>query len=530
MKFSGMRARSVLAMGAGCLAAAAFPVASWADAPSGVVSADAGAVHSGNAPSSAPAAPEGAFINRPTMSMAQYKAAKAPAAHAAASDTRSDLSGAQAAAPRSITAFGGFNGTTQGGAGGTWFPPDTNGATSSSQNVTVNNSKLTVYARSISPGAPQSERSLNSVAGYSTQALFDPRIIYDATANRWIIEAEAFPESTTVQYQAIMISTSGDANGSYITYLINVTSQCGTGGFWDYPQLGQTQDALILTANCFNSSNAYTGSRVFGMSKAIVYNAKGFSTPVYTLADTATPPVVLDQNPSAYIIEATNPVAIARFSNPQAGAYGFMGAAASQSGWFTPSVPRSAGQPGCTTASCTLDTGDGRFENNSTQYGDNLINAASYGLSGNGSFATPSWGIFDVAGSGANTVKQKGQVFFDGCSDDFHVSAAGDKAGRVYLNWMTTDPQGGSCTPQFMGNELSGRTSANSAGTMPSRTLANRSSAELTGNFDSNFGQQRSGDTSSITIDPSSYAWSWQERVASSSAWGTRSNRFFVTT
>ncbi len=39
----------------------------------------------------------------------------------------------------------------------------------------------------------------------------------------------------------------GGAVGFWLVYQLNMTTQCGTGGFWDYPQIGMTQDAVLLT-------------------------------------------------------------------------------------------------------------------------------------------------------------------------------------------------------------------------------------------------------------------------------------------
>jgi hypothetical protein len=64
---------------------------------------------------------------------------------------------------------------------------------------------------------------------------------------------------------------------------------------------------------------------------------------------------------------------------------------------------------------------------------------------------------------------------------------------------------------------------------MPSMINTFTSGAELTGNFDPNFGTQRWGDTSSVSLDPSSFIsfWTWNESVASSSLWGTRAQKIF---
>jgi hypothetical protein len=41
--------------------------------------------------------------------------------------------------------------------------------------------------------------TLATFFSYTVETLFDPRVVYDQTWQRWIVTADAFPESTTVQ-------------------------------------------------------------------------------------------------------------------------------------------------------------------------------------------------------------------------------------------------------------------------------------------------------------------------------------------
>ena len=67
-------------------------------------------------------------------------------------------------------------------------------------------------------------------------------------------------------------------------------------------------------------------------------------------------------------------------------------------------VPPSGVQMG---SAIQLDTLDGRFVNENTQYGDHLW--ATHTTNDFG-FATPRWYDFDTAGAGANTIKQTWQL------------------------------------------------------------------------------------------------------------------------
>src|SRR4029079_222217 len=97
--------------------------------------------------------------------------------------------------------------------------------------------------------------TLATFFGYTTEALFDPRVAYDSTWNRWIVTAIAVQESSTVQRLFIAVSTTADPTGSFFTYNLNVTFF--TGDFYDFPQLGMDQDAILFTANIFNGATSH---------------------------------------------------------------------------------------------------------------------------------------------------------------------------------------------------------------------------------------------------------------------------------
>ena len=516
-----MKVRNAVgAIAALVMLAALYPVASAAAHSKPVATVAAGPARHVNlrkAPSlKGPAFPKHAFINRPTVPLSKYKAAK----RGNGADRRPGVSAnAAQTAPETATNVLGFNGITQATAQSTW-PPDINGAASSSNVAEIVNQHLTTFTRT---GVQTSDRSLATITGYTAQSIFDPRIVYDQTWHRWVAIAEAFPESASSQRLFIMISTGNDPGGSYLVYNFNATDQCGSGNFYDYPQLGINQDAVVLTANCFQG-NTYLGARDIGIAKAILYNGFGFSVPVFATAtgdSTTTPSIVYDQNPNMDMLTRNGPHII-RFRNP---ANGFYSAGLTDnvvSGFTTPSTPRAAGQSGCTATSCTIDTSDGRFVAPGVEWGAKLWNVATYGLSGNGTFATPTWGEFNA--NSATTI-QHGTVFVDSCSDDFNASMTASSQNRAWINWTSTDPQGSTCGQTFARQEVATRLGSDTAGTFPSRINPFTSPAELTGNFDSNFGLQRWGDTSSTSLDPANTtanAWTWNESVPNSSNWGTR--------
>jgi len=115
-----------------------------------------------------------------------------------------------------------------------------------------------------------------------------------------------------------------------------------------------------------------------------------------------------------------------------------------------------------------------------------------------------------------NSVASSSTLFQSNNSSDFNASIAANTSGDFYLTWSSSSP---SVFPQVI------FTGARS-GTLPptAGTVLFASSVALTGNFDPNFGLQRWGDYSAVTVDPTNAlkAGLVNEKVNSSSAWGTR--------
>jgi hypothetical protein len=145
------------------------------------------------------------------------------------------------------------------------MPPDSAAASGNSQLVQSLNSKIGIYTKA-SPPALVNALSLATLFSYTAQPLFDPRVIYDDQWDRWVISAEAFPESANVQMQCIAVSLTRDANGSYYVSCFDVNPTTSADYFWDFPNLGMTQDAIIITANVFDPN--FVGSSTFAIAKS----------------------------------------------------------------------------------------------------------------------------------------------------------------------------------------------------------------------------------------------------------------------
>ncbi len=383
------------------------------------------------------------------------------------------------------------------------MPPDTHGAIGLQQFVETTNSHVDIFDRN----DPTNRTSIRDADffGYYNQALFDKRAVYDSIWNRWVITADAFPESPDVQYFFVAISSTSSANDPFFIYQLNVTFN--SGDFWDYPQLGMDQDAVIVTANVFDVNGNYKGADMFAVAKARLYNGLGFSVPVFSgLAGTLAPPIVLDQNANTFLIAAQpsgsalqlytltnsgrNPgIALAGPIDVPVDAY---------------DMPPPAQQPG---TAATLDTLDGRFVNASMQNGSlwcvHTINV--------GGLPTPRFYQIDTS---ANAVIQSGYIFADGpSSNDWNASIASNSDNDVFVTWSSTDP------PQGINAQV--RYSACDHNTFPAVLVPGSASPYASPTF---FTGGRWGDYSAVTVDPTNprQAWLVNEDITSNGDWGSR--------
>jgi hypothetical protein len=441
---------------------------------------------------------------RPTMERSEYEAAKA----------RANFWGPGAAKPLNETFVplatpviktNNFNGhsATEG-----LRPPDTHGAIGPNHFVQVTNSHIDMWARS---GSLAKSVTLATFFGYTAETLFDPRVIFDPTWKRWIVTADAFAESSTVQRFFIAVSKTSSPTGQFFIYNLNVNFFANS-NFWDFPQLGMDQDAILITANIF-SGNTFLGADFFAAAKARLYNGLSFSVPVFTgLTGTLAPPIVRDQNASTFLIAA--PSSGTSFSKYTATNTSRAGVSLTGPVSITVpsySVPPSAHQPGTTKL---LDTSDSRFVNASTQSGNDLWQTHTIAL---GSFPAPK---FYRLNTSTNTVSQSGFYFASGTSDDFNASIAANDAGNCFVTWTSTDASAG-MNAQV---RLSGKLSADAG-------IAAGPNAFTSPTFYSASGDnpERWGDYSAVTTDPSNAANAWlvNETVTTDSTiWGSRIVRF----
>lgn len=446
-----------------------------------------------------PAAPK--ILFRPTMNKAAYKATK----RAAETDTGmshpiKEFSHALLKPP----VLKGINvdGVNQTEAGGS-RPPDTHGAVGPDHFVEITNSNIDVYKKS--DGSRVKSISLASFFGYTKQPLFDPRCVYDIAGGRWIISAEAFQESLTIQRQFVAVSKTSDPLGPYYVYNGDVNFK-NNDDFWDFPQLGVDRKAIIITANIFGPQ-FYRETRMVVVDKTRLYNGLSAKIKLFIGLDgTLTPPVVLDDNDKTFLVAAVSSGIIRKYTLTYPGGIPVL----SSSTITVPaySVPPNAKQPG--TAE-TLDTSDLRFVNASTQVGNSLWQVHTINVN---SLPKPRFYEFNTV---TNTIIQSGIISASATSNDWNASIAANADNDVFVTWSSTDPNAGTQAQVRFSGRLH---------TDPINTISGGSALFTSSTFynPSTDNPERWGDYSSVTVDPKdpSRAWIVNEKINKSNIWGSR--------
>jgi hypothetical protein len=148
-------------------------------------------------------------------------------------------------------------------------PPDTGGAVGPNDVFTMLNSQVAVQSRSgaMRPHFPMDLSQFWSGLGQFAK-IFDPRIVYDASSDRWIAAASTNPGSAGAAL-LLAVSESGDPAGNWHQFQISLG-----GGVWaDYPVLGYNKAWVTLSANLLDlpPKGLYDRTEIYVFDKASLY-------------------------------------------------------------------------------------------------------------------------------------------------------------------------------------------------------------------------------------------------------------------
>lgn len=409
-------------------------------------------------------------------------------------------------APPVLTNVDGQN-LTQSGCG--CQPPDPNAAVGANEIVEMVNTRFEVYTKA---GAQLCGITLNSFLGTS-DALSDPRVMYDNVNGRYLFVVTVIPASTTAT-PALWVGATQTNNPCGGWWIFRPTFAGGSfpaGSLLDYPILGQDRNAMFLSTANFPPAGG-TNFTVFGIPKSALFTGGGFSFSAFSTASQTAPVsnggIPMIATTFNYFLGAVPGTGYRLYRMTNSGGAGAtLTLQATISSTFA-APPRRVNQPGTTT---TLDPLDGRIDWSPVNDGSFIWFAHGIAI---GSFPGVRYGAITISSNTATVA----EAFRSGTSDDFNpsVGVGNSPSGGnfIYVNWAYTDTPAGVATSDTIDSVAPGAGVPNLIGT--GTVLVNGVST----------GEDRFGDYSSVAIDPSnangSCAVTAQQYFQAGGQWGTR--------
>jgi hypothetical protein len=204
----------------------------------------------------------------------------------------------------------------------TTIPPDLGGAVGPNHVMTALNSQVRIQDKT---GAIISTVTLNNFFAplIGAARVFDPKVLYDPFAGRWIITAPANSRNRGLGLGVIApsalliaISSTNDPTNPWTGYSFQVDSTFNAAlpnnsNWFDYPSIGFNNNWIVLTGNLFQSgTGAFMGAQIYIFDKAALY--VGPSVPTVLNRPTADgfticPAITLDNSMSTeYLVSNWN--------------------------------------------------------------------------------------------------------------------------------------------------------------------------------------------------------------------------------
>jgi hypothetical protein len=415
------------------------------------------------------------------------------------------------------------NSTTQ------YAPSDIHGAVGLTTLVVVTNVDVGVYAKSNC--ALISRVPLTTLFGKfnipSTRTLFDPRVLYDPSVDRFLITADSDDSTNTDQYQYFAVSSDETTGISWYAYSVMLSHGQGQGAsvfckndindFWDYPSAGSSSTRRFITANDFGNVNATGAILSIDKLASITAQTTNSAVPVLCLNGLATnlaPPIVAGST-AYFLSDGGNGFGNAILS--------YALTVAPDSPWYdalaepvsipvpswsaAPQAPQPNGQ--------NLDTLDGRFQSASIQTGTSLWNVHTINVR-NGLRNYARWRLyqFSTATNKATVLATPTTSDCANCDHLFNPSVA-VSSGKAFVTASRTMPSKG--TAGYAAMLIFSGPSTCSWG-LSCSAVFNRVATSGTQFVSDGFGHQcnrtdiqacRWGDYSATQIDPLNPASAW---------------------
>jgi|GEM_PF-5762566 len=488
--------------------------------------------------------------------------------HGSGADAGPQASGGPEAPPLSSTIEGitfEQEGNLNGSPGFGTIPPDAHGAAGPNHVVHVVNSAITFNTKA---GAVTFQSNLFDFFGATAQTdLFDPRVVYDHFADRWLVVAldktdiaAGFGSNTSRMF--IAASDDADPNGTWTVRSINTDISIGGQASWaDFPGLALDDEAIFVSAAQFRfGSNAYAGNRLQIIDKAQFYAGTLSFTTHDVLAAVGQsnnagsfalqPTMMYGTQPAGlgtYLINSAgwqdgsgiDFILVVQVNNPIS-APAFVGTFVTQGGNVDNPAVALPGAPQSGTA-VTIRTNDRRVVSNGVWRNNNLYFAHTSAplVGADAGQATAKWYRATADGTNAPATADTGLVGGENLAASTHTffpAVAVDATGNLAIGFSASG------STMFPSAGYTARLTADAAGTtqpaaLYASGLAFYSRTYFTPANQSSF--NRWGDYSSVALDPANGSfWAFNQYARTQGSafngeqgrWGTRFANFGIAT
>ena len=403
---------------------------------------------------------------------------------------------------------------------GSVTPPDTQGTVGPNHLMAVLNSNVTIETRTGVVISSIPIASFWSRLGGISEA-FDPRVLFDAYAGRWIISSGANAASPTA-YVLIGVSQTNDPTGAWNLYKVSVDAN---GASWaDYPTLGFNGDWVVLQTNVFTvSQGGYVGSYIYAFDKADLYaGGAGQYTVFHDSTGFTDYPAVTHDNTLAteYLVRnwsgASGTLRVSTITGSIGAEVLTTGAAfpTASKGWQDSAAENFAPQLGST---ARIDTDDDRIEN--CVYRNGSLWAAQtvyFPATGTPTRSSAQWWQINTASGSVGVVQQLGRRDdptgqFDYAYPTLDVNANDD----MMIGYSRFGAS------QYASANYSFRRHTDAPNTLEPDTVFKAGEAPYFKDFGT--GDNRWGDYSNVAVDPINDLdlWTIQEYAGTGNTWGT---------
>ena len=402
----------------------------------------------------------------------------------------------------------------------TTIPPDTQGTVGPKHLMTTLNSQVRIQNKD---GTVASTVSMNTFwSSMSVGEAFDPRVVYDPYANRWIFSAGADPQIASASI-LVGVSQTSDPTGKWNLYKIKADAG---GTLWaDFPTLGFNGKWIVVQANMFSdASDAFSHSNIWALNKANLYagGSGSYTLLKSTAGFTQFPAVTYDnQITTEYLLELWNgSIGQLRLSTVTGAvgnevltvgvAFPSTGAIWQESGGVTNFAPQLG-------SVLKIDLDDTRILN--CVYRNGAVWAAqTVYLPGTGTptRSAAQWWQIDTSAGHIGRVLQRGRIDDPTNNFDFaYPSIAVNKNGDAMVGYSRFGAS------QYASANYAFHAAGDAAGTNEGDILLKAGEGPYYKDFGSH--DNRWGDYSNTAVDPAndSDLWTIQEYASFSSNWGT---------